>query len=104
MSDIQRISSGADYDIAKYYLSVFSNTTSKTPIREISINLSEDICRLLMQEITKLSQEAVRKCDLDHQKYLMDMIHNYNDIVVRLKSNKYKKTIIDEIRTICSTE
>ncbi len=98
---MQFIKSGTDYDIAKYYLERFPDTTQDTPVREISINLSEHIVRTVMLEISRLNQLARTAGDPILQGFYQEDVARLYELSVALKSFSRKQSIISEIKSIC---
>ncbi len=84
---MQRVLLGSDYDIAKYYIECFPETTNKTPIKTISINLSESVVSNLSKEITLLSKKAANEIDHELQKIYMDHVNKLWEVCISLHSS-----------------
>lgn len=86
----------SDFGIAKFYISLFPEHSNN---KEISIRLSDILSKEYMKAATLLSKHT---CELDEHKkdVIVSKACRMYDIASKLKSHKFKQSIIKEIKTI----
>ena len=92
-------SSGSDYDIAKCFTTLFPDCASYTD-KDISVKLSEDLCREYHMAAIKYSRAAVSSTDSSGSIRLSEMAKKMNEIALKLKSHTEKKRLLAEIKMI----
>lgn len=91
-------SSGSDYDIAKCFTTLFPDCASYTD-KDISVKLSEDLCREYHMAAIEYSRAAV-STDSSGSNRMAEMAKRMNEIALKLKSHTEKKRLLAEIKMI----